>query len=133
MTTTPQLLLLEDDLAFGVKLSMELEEAGFDVSRHTTATSALNYVTENHVDLIISDLLIKVDGELVPDGGVRLISKLSMMQSQLVPIIAMSSMFQAAYGSLEAKTTAMTVGAKATLPKPFKTAELIALIKRFLH
>jgi len=127
-----QLVLLEDDIELGVKLSMELEAEGYDVHRHTSASQALQFISENHVDLIITDLLIKIDGVLVQDGGITLISRLHQVQNHPAPIIAVSSMFQATLGAVEAVTTAKTVGADATLAKPFKTYELLRLVQYFL-
>jgi two-component system response regulator HydG len=132
LNKVPRLLILEDDIAFGVMLAIQLEKEGFEVSRHTTATSALDHIAENRADLIIADLLIKIDGQLVQDGGVRLISQLRQIQEYPAPIIAMSSMFQSNFGATEAITTAKTVGATAVLPKPFETTDLLALIHKLI-
>lgn len=128
-----QLVVLEDDVEFGANLSMTLEEFGFDVSWHTSASAALDHILTNHVDLLIADILIKVDGQYSGEGGVKLIAQLRQIQEIPIPIIAISSMFLAPFGAHAAQETAKTVGADALLAKPFSTPSLIKLIHAHLQ
>ena len=140
MSEGRQLLLLEDDIEFGIRLAMDLKAAGYEVSRHTTASAALEYLAENLVDLVIADILIKIQGEYSLDGGLKLISNLRQIQGASVPIIAISSMFQPQFGlnavctaAVTASTAAVTVGASETLAKPFETKELLFLVEKHLE
>ncbi|WP_082700915.1 response regulator [Erythrobacter sp. YT30] len=127
---TPVIMILEDDPDFGPLLQMSLEDAGYRVSLHTDATSALEFIDDNDVDLVISDLLIKQDGKFVQDGGIKLISALKQVRHHPAPVIAISGSF--VQDQYHAISTAMTVGADRTLAKPVGPDELIDLIKTYL-
>lgn len=127
-----QILILEDDPDFGRELKYSLEDEGFEVSWHTRANDALSFLSEHPVDLIITDMMIKVDGKLVNDGGIRLISSLKQMSGHPAPIIAISGSFMGRPGFDYFRSSASTVGASAILPKPFEMAELFDLIDQQL-
>ncbi|MEL7197080.1 MAG: response regulator [Pseudomonadota bacterium] len=128
--SAPTILVLEDDEEFGPLLKLSLEEAGYNVALHTTATEALSYLDSNDVDLVISDLMIKQAGVFIQDGGIRLISTLKQIRNYPAPIIAISGSF--VQDQYHAISTAMTVGADKTLAKPVHPDDLIALIKTYL-
>ncbi len=126
----PQILILEDDAEFGPLLKYSLEDEGYAVSLHTNAQTALKHADENHVDLVISDLLIEENGKPSPHGGVTLISALKQIRDHPAPVIAISGAFTR--DKYHAISTAMTVGADRTLAKPVSPHELLALIRQLL-
>ncbi|MCY4178772.1 MAG: response regulator [Litoreibacter sp.] len=132
MPEPKKIMLLEDDLEFGIILARALEHAGYEVARFTKALRALEHFDAQPVDLVLSDILVRVDGELTRDGGIKLISRIRQVDGNTLPIIAMSSMFNRDFGGIEARSTAKTVGASETLAKPFKFEELEEMITRLL-
>ena len=122
-----KILLLEDDeqLAGQIKAMLKLE--GHDIDVFTTATDAVNHLKDNDVDCVIADLFIRVDGALVPDGGLKLISHLRQIQGRDLPIIAISGSFRGP-NSIHTSGSAVTVGATANLAKPFHPDELTTLV-----
>ena len=127
-----RILILEDDVNLGPLLKVSLEDEGHSVSLQSTATAALAYASENDVDLVIADILIKVGGALVQDGGIKLISRLKQIEARRMPVIAISGAFGNERGGQEITSTAFTVGADATLAKPFAPDDLIVLVNRLL-
>lgn len=125
------ILVLEDDVAFGPLLRYSLEDEGYKVSLHTEASSALEFADANHIDLVISDLLIEKDGRPSPHGGVTLISALKQIRNHPAPVIAISGSFT--QDKYHAISTAMTVGADRTLAKPVSPEELKDVIRQLLE
>lgn len=128
--TKAAILILEDDPGFGPLLCSYLEGEGYTVSLHTNATSALAYLEDNHVDLVITDLLIRQDATYVQDGGIKLISTLKQLRKYPAPVIAISGSFST--DQYEAISTAMTVGADKTLAKPINPSQLLTMIQEFV-
>lgn len=123
--------ILEDDADFGPLLKEMLEDEGYIVSLHTNAISALAFIDNNPVDLVISDLFIKEDGQLSEQGGLTLISKIKQIMHHPAPVIAISGSF--ANDKICAVSSATTLGADHTLAKPIDPNELIRLVQHYLR
>lgn len=122
-----KVLLLEDDTVLARQITYDLAGEGHTVTTFAAATDALKHLEKNDVDIVIADIFIQQDGEYVPDGGIRLISTIRQLQARDTPVIAISGSFEALHGDHIAET-AKTVGATATLAKPFHPDELLKLV-----
>lgn len=102
-----RVLIIEDDLAFGMIMQKWLSKKGFDVDKATSLNAATHLFDENNYDLILSDLRL-------PDGdGIDLLSKLRSNGS-MVPFIVMTS-----YAEVQNAVLAMKSGATDYIAKPF--------------
>lgn len=133
-----RIVILEDDEDFGHLMKEGLEQEGFEVSLFGRASHALTFLTEEKVDLVITDVFVEADGELIPDGGITLIGGIRATSrytkkslNRDVPIIAITGR-----GGLLGKefglANAAGIGANAGLQKPFAQPELIDLINKLL-
>ena len=119
-TTTPLLLLIEDDPQFQMLLSTTLESQDYQVLSAATGQEGLIAARSQQPSLLILDLgLPDIDGQEV----IRRLRKWSE-----VPIIVLSARNQE-----NEITQALDNGADDYLTKPFSTAVLISRIKALLR
>jgi DNA-binding response OmpR family regulator len=120
MTTTPQILLVDDDYQVVRYLRGALEENGYDVTTATSGKQALAHMEERTPDLLILDLNIPP-----PDGFELLKSKRSEFPGLRIMVIS---------GCLEGPLleAARIFGATATLQKPISAGALIGKVREVL-
>lgn len=116
-------LIVEDDrdiLDFNAAL---MKEEGYHVLTATNGVKALEIVSASIPDIVITDLMMP---------GMDGIALLTAIRKQditaHIPVIILS-----AKASADAKSTGISVGAQAYLPKPFSPAELKGLVKNQLQ
>ena len=119
------ILLVEDEdlLREGVQEILELH--GFLVIGAANGIEALTWLSEAHVDLIVTDMVMpKMD-------GVDFVAKLRETNTTIPVIVASGSSESviARYGL----TSIHIPGSNATIPKPFKSNDLISKIKELLE
>lgn len=122
--------LLEDDPDFGPLLKDMLEGEGFIVSLHSNAISALAFIDNNHVDLVITDMFIKEDGLLAEQGGLSLISKIKQIIGHPAPIIAISGSFS--QDEVKPSPISAAKGADYMMAKPLDHKTLMNVIRELL-
>lgn len=134
---TPFVVIMEDDLDLAGQWSAALRSSGFDVEITTTASAALEAVDRRPPDLVIADIFVRSSstGELVPDGGIRLVGSLqarAMLQPRLqgMRVIAVSG--APPLGHIDILAEADVLGAHETLQKPFAPDALVELANRLL-
>lgn len=128
------ILLLEDNLVFSQLICASLFEEGHEVVACVDATSAYDAFCGQRFDLVIADIIVRKDGQPVPDGGLSLISKvkrLCKVHNRKVPIIAISGAVHN-YGMEYMLVLAGDMGAQAVLAKPFAPNQLIEKIDTLL-
>jgi DNA-binding response OmpR family regulator len=109
-------LVVEDDLDICELLKLELEEAGFETSIHTTGMRGLAAVRETTPDLVILDLGL-------PDlSGAEIARRIR--QTGDTPIIILT-----AADDVSTKVEMLNAGADDYLAKPFHSDELIARVR----
>jgi DNA-binding response OmpR family regulator len=116
------ILISEDEFDINNLLSIILQSEGFNTLQAFDGQSALETFTahRDEIDLLVTDL------GLPKLGGVELIEKVRKLKPS-VKIIGASG-----FGRVNVRDEVMNAGADEFLPKPYVTAELVALAKRLL-
>ncbi len=133
-----KILLMEDNTPQALQIIGYLEDANHTVQRSLSATEALVFLENDLFDLIITDVFVKATTGYLPDGGVRLISKIRNPQGNEAakrhthcPIMAISGGTDIP-GGPSALGVAEQVGADHVLKKPFEEAAFIQAVNRLL-
>src|ERR1700691_4820922 len=157
MTTTPYILVIEDDMIMREALTDWLQAAGYGVRAEADGTAGLAAVkfgvpaaggTGNHLPGTNPGVRAEADGTaalaavkfavpaaVVTDihmpgtNGAAIISELKQYSPQVV-VIAISGLFNSGHG-LDAEA-ALALGAARVLAKPFKRAELLRAMAELL-
>jgi nitrogen regulation protein NR(I) len=119
-TTTPTLLLIEDDESLSSIMKHVLEDEGFAVTTAMRGDEGLSQATKQLFDVVISDV------NMPGTDGIELVRSLHQTQPHL-PIIVMTG-----YGTTETAINAMKYGAFDYILKPFRMDEMLALTQRAL-
>ncbi|RYF81758.1 MAG: response regulator transcription factor [Comamonadaceae bacterium] len=122
--STPQLLMIEDDLRLAQMVSEYLTQSGFAVSHAGDGASGLAQVQERAPDLVILDLML-------PDtDGLDVCRRIRALPGALakVPVLMLT-----AKGDPMDRIIGLELGADDYLPKPFEPRELLARIRAVLR
>ncbi|WP_298726481.1 response regulator [uncultured Ferrovibrio sp.] len=119
-----EILLVDDDVNVRRALSLQLQDAGYDVREAPNGQVALAMLRQQLSDVILTDIYM-------PDGdGLELISQLRTFTQ--TPVIAMSG--GGVYDNpLKMLPVAEVLGACRVLQKPFTQETLIEAIGDALH
>lgn len=115
MTT---ILLIDEDVVLLARLAVQLEEAGYRVLRASDTIQAEHQAAEETPDLIL------IDPTVQQGAGWRLLERLSSR----VPMMVVSGA-----GLEEDVVRGLDAGAADYLAKPFRSAELLARVRRQLR
>ncbi|MBF0408247.1 MAG: sigma-54-dependent Fis family transcriptional regulator [Candidatus Riflebacteria bacterium] len=115
-----KIVLIDDEVKLLKALKRALESDGHEVFDFTSPTEALNFIQTRSPDLIVSD--IRMPGLT----GLDLLEKLTTSES-IIPCILMT-----AYSSIETAVSAMKLGARDYLLKPFELKAFKDSIKNVL-
>lgn len=107
------ILIIEDDITFGMMLKTWLGKKGFDVSTVSNIGRAQKHIEGNAVDLILSDLRL-------PDhDGIDLLKWMNDKGID-IPLIIMTG-----YADIQSAVQAMKLGARDYIAKPVNPEELL--------
>lgn len=110
------ILIIEDDITFGMMLKTWLEKRGFAVSNVSSISRAQKHLEENHTDLILSDLRL-------PDhDGIYLLKWMADTGIDL-PLIIMTG-----YADIQSAVMAIKLGANDYVAKPVIPEDLLLKI-----
>jgi CheY-like chemotaxis protein len=123
MTTTPDILVIEDDPIMREALADWLQAAGYGVRTAANGAAGLAAVKFAPPALVVTDI------HMPGTNGAMVISELKQHHPQ-VPVIAISGLFNSGHG-LDAET-ALALGAARALAKPFKRTELLRAMAEIL-
>ena len=124
MTQKHTLLLVDDEKILRDAVKEILEVNGFNVIDAADGDAALGWLAQVKIDLVITDLVMpNVD-------GVELVQKIRTQYKQL-PIIVVSGSGTAVTKRFGIESINIS-GATASIAKPFKSTELIALVNNLL-
>ena len=115
------ILIVEDDITFGMMLKTWLGKKGFEVSSVSTIARARKHIESQTVDLILSDLRL-------PDHeGIDLLKWMNG-QGKAIPLIIMTG-----YADIQSAVLAMKLGARDYIAKPVNPEELLKKISEALQ
>ncbi len=120
MNTKQSILIVDDDRNVLEVLEARLSSAGFSVFKTAEPKDAMDILTANPIDLMISDM--KMPGM----SGMELFHDVRSFQPSL-PVI-----FLTAYGSIPDAVSAMKAGAVDYIAKPFDGQELLKKLRKAL-
>jgi DNA-binding NtrC family response regulator len=123
MTTTTDILIIEDDPIMREALAELLEGEGYGVRKAANGRAGLEAVRFAAPALVITDI------HMPESNGATVIAKLKE-QYPGVPVIAISGLFNSGHG-LDADA-AITLGAACALAKPFKCGDLLRAVADLL-
>jgi CheY-like chemotaxis protein len=123
MTTTPDILVIEDDPIMREALADWLKAAGYGVRTAADGSAGLAAVKAAPPALVVTDI------HMPGTNGATVISELKQHYPQVV-IIAISGLFNSGHG-LDADA-AIALGAARALAKPFKRADLLRALTELL-
>jgi len=107
-----RILVIDDEKTVCERLSMELERAGFDVEAYTESSQALERLSSQHFDLVITD--IKMRGP----NGIEVMNFVNENHPTTRVIVITG------FATVETAREALKGGAVDFIPKPFKMSEL---------
>ena len=115
------ILIVEDDITYGMMLKTWLGKKGFQVNSVSSIGRAQKYIESENVDLILSDLRL-------PDkDGIDLLKWLGI-QKLTIPLIIMTG-----YADIQSAVQAMKLGACDYVAKPVNPDELLKKIAEALN
>ena len=115
------ILIVEDDITFGMMLKTWLGKKGFEVSSVSNIARARKHIESQSVDLILSDLRL-------PDHeGIDLLKWMNE-QGIDIPLIIMTG-----YADIQSAVQAMKLGARDYIAKPVNPEELLKKIAESLQ
>ena len=123
MTTTTDILIIEDDAIMREALAEWLEAAGHRVRKAANGCAGLAAVKFAAPALVVTD--INMPGM----SGAMVIAELKRQRPE-IPVIAISCLFDSGHG-MDADA-AIALGAVRTLAKPFKRGELLRAVADLL-
>ena len=116
------ILIVEDDITFGMMLKTWLGKKGFEVSSVSNIARARKHIESQNVDLILSDLRL-------PDHeGIDLLKWMNE-QGMDIPLIIMTG-----YADIQSAVQAMKLGARDYIAKPVNPEKFLNVysLKRVL-
>ncbi len=116
-----QILIVEDDIAFGKMITAFLQRNGFDVCLCISGKEARENLLKRNFDLLITDL------KLPEDSGLELLDY-SKDVSPTTPTILMTG-----YAEVSTAVKAIKKGALDYISKPFRPEELLMIIEEALE
>ena len=115
------ILIVEDDITFGMMLKTWLGKKGFEVSSASNIARARKHIESQPVDLVLSDLRL-------PDyEGIDLLKWMNE-QGMDIPLIIMTG-----YADIQSAVLAMKLGARDYIAKPVNPEELLKKISEALQ
>jgi CheY-like chemotaxis protein len=115
-----RILVVDDDAMMLAAISKKLEEKKYDVSTTTDAVEALQILSEEKIDLVISDVIMPCI------SGLTFLTMLKNFYYSKVPLILISS-----YNQESIIMKAHSLGANYFLSKPIDYNQLILKIEEF--
>src|SRR6185503_10891991 len=118
----PQILTVDDDAVTCELLCEVFAREGFGAVFANSGEAALNVVSQQRPDLLLSDIRMKT-----PLDGLSLL-EIVRRQYPSVPVVLMT-----AFGSIETAVRAVKEGAFDYISKPFNIDELVVIVRRALN
>jgi two-component system response regulator AtoC len=121
MTSTPRILVVDDEKHIRKILSIMLSKKGYDVHTAESGDEALQITATTSFDAVITD--IRMPGM----DGLDLLARLKAQDPDAIVIVV------TAFSSVETAITAMKNGAYDYISKPFKEDEIVLVLQKALE
>jgi DNA-binding response OmpR family regulator len=122
--STPQLLMIEDDVRLAQMVSEYLTQSGFGFAHAADGTSGIEQLQQRAPDLVILDLML-------PDmDGLEVCRRIRALPGALSRV---AILMLTAKGDPMDRIIGLEIGADDYLPKPFEPRELLARIRAVLR
>jgi DNA-binding NtrC family response regulator len=115
-----RVLIIDDEKIVCDRLSMELERAGLEVEAFTESNEALDRISSQHFDLVITD--VKMRGP----NGIEVMNFVKENHPTTKVIVITG------FATVETARDALEGGAVEFIPKPFKMSQLRELVLRLV-
>ena len=115
------ILIVEDDITFGLMLKTWLTKKGFQVSSVSSIADAKQAIRKSNFQLVLSDMRL-------PDQQGEDLLKWIHQMSLNIPLIIMTS-----YADIQSAVRIMKLGGNDYISKPFHPDDLLSKIKEALH
>lgn len=119
--TGARILVVDDDPGVCEFLQDALRKKGFDVVWRTSGPEALELVRTEHLDAVVTDLIMR------GMGGLEVCSRIAAEQPAL-PVVVIT-----AFGSLDTRAAAFDAGAREVIDKPFALDALREALERAIR
>ncbi len=116
-----RILIVDDENIVCDRLGAEMARAGYQVQTFTESSAALDYLSENRVDVVITD--IKMHGP----SGIEVMRFINERYPTTKVIVITG------FATVETAREALKGGAVDFIPKPFKIRDLRELVARLLE
>ena len=115
-----RILVVDDDLSLREVLEIALVRRGYQVSTAQNSAAAWDLLTEGQIDLVLLDL------RLGQENGLDLLGQIRGLWPD-IPVLMIT-----AFADSQSAVTAMKLGARDYISKPFELAELLQAVDRTL-
>ncbi|MEK9139387.1 MAG: response regulator, partial [Bacteroidota bacterium] len=116
-----RILVVDDEQIIRDSISFILKKEGYTIEEAANGKAALDKITEQPYDVVITDI------EMPVMQGIELLERVMQISPQTIVIII------TAYGSLETAIAALRAGASDYILKPLEFDELLIKMKRLLE
>ena len=116
-----RILIVDDDITFGLMLKTWLSKKGFGTQTAASAAAARTALAEGGFSLVLSDM------RLPDEDGIALLQWMSGQRIE-VPVIVMTS-----YAEIQNAVRSMKLGARDYVAKPVNPDELLKKIREALE
>jgi CheY-like chemotaxis protein len=123
MSTTTDIVVIEDDAIMREAIAEWLEAAGYRVRKAADGQAGLAAVQSAAPALVVTDIYMP------HVSGATVIAEMKQRHSA-IPVIAISGLFNSGHGI--SANTAIALGAARALAKPFRRAELLLAVTDLL-
>lgn len=113
-----RVLVVDDEKNITFVVQAMLEKVGFEVVAFNESTEALDVISSEDVDVVVTDLYMP------GPGGMEILDFCQKNQPQL-PVVIIT-----AYGTVESAVSALKRGAFDFVTKPFDQAELLSVVQK---
>ncbi|MFP6683968.1 MAG: response regulator, partial [Polyangiaceae bacterium] len=116
-----QILVVDDEANLRRVLSVQLEREGFEVHTAPDGEAGLAFLSEHHVDLVITDL------RMPKLGGMDLL-RVAVREEPERPVVILT-----AHGTIDIAVEALKIGAFDFIRKPFDQDEVRLIVKKAMR
>lgn len=118
---TPHIIVVDDEPYMGDFLEKALQKKSYEVTKFTSGLDALDYLSEDDADLMITDY------KMPKMNGVELLQQVKN-EKPTIDVIIMT-----AYGTIESAVQALKYGAADYITKPFSVEDIYQIVEHYFE